>query len=185
MNKAGLYILAVTWGLRNRPPNFEVPSLDFIYFIKKTFGALYFGFRCVQMPQHEDVVLRLYRRLPETPLPNLYWVGGLFTAFWALGALDLCPFWIKHDQNWGGSWIFSNKIEEIVWKSDIFPNFWGVGEPKVSHVGRFSSTDGDPVCGHQLPIETARCLSQQGDRIWGKKRRLELSPLFWFVDWNK
>ncbi|CAE7205970.1 KEX1 [Symbiodinium natans] len=30
----------------------------------------------------EDIVLRLWRRLPETPLPNLYWVGGIFTAIW-------------------------------------------------------------------------------------------------------
>ena len=43
------------------------------------------------MPKHEDIVLRLYRRLPETPLPNLYWLSGLFTAFWAYrmwGAFD-------------------------------------------------------------------------------------------------
>eukprot|EP00913_Durusdinium_trenchii_P017490 g16436.t1 len=36
-----------------------------------------------EVPQQEDIVLRLWRRLPETPLPNLYWLGGLFTAFWA------------------------------------------------------------------------------------------------------
>eukprot|EP00434_Breviolum_minutum_P021242 symbB.v1.2.018739.t1/scaffold1478.1/size117722/8 len=36
-----------------------------------------------EVPKHEDIVLRLWRRLPETPLPNLYWLGGLFTAFWA------------------------------------------------------------------------------------------------------
>mmetsp|Transcript_149310 Transcript_149310/g.212264 ORF Transcript_149310/g.212264 Transcript_149310/m.212264 type:complete len:239 (+) Transcript_149310:43-759(+) len=32
--------------------------------------------------QKEDIVLRLWRRLPETPLPNLYWVGGIFTVIW-------------------------------------------------------------------------------------------------------
>mmetsp|Transcript_26240 Transcript_26240/g.66877 ORF Transcript_26240/g.66877 Transcript_26240/m.66877 type:complete len:244 (-) Transcript_26240:10-741(-) len=31
----------------------------------------------------EDIVLRVWRELPDVPLPNLYVVGGLLTAFWA------------------------------------------------------------------------------------------------------
>eukprot|EP00930_Biecheleria_cincta_P090019 TRINITY_DN79377_c0_g1_i1.p1 TRINITY_DN79377_c0_g1~~TRINITY_DN79377_c0_g1_i1.p1 ORF type:complete len:244 (-),score=33.34 TRINITY_DN79377_c0_g1_i1:78-809(-) len=37
-----------------------------------------------EMPgKREDIVLRIWRRLPEVPLPNLYVAGGLLTAFWA------------------------------------------------------------------------------------------------------
>eukprot|EP00933_Yihiella_yeosuensis_P030292 TRINITY_DN23952_c0_g1_i1.p1 TRINITY_DN23952_c0_g1~~TRINITY_DN23952_c0_g1_i1.p1 ORF type:complete len:247 (+),score=34.82 TRINITY_DN23952_c0_g1_i1:55-795(+) len=31
----------------------------------------------------EDVVLRLWRQLPDVPLPNLYIVGGVLTGIWA------------------------------------------------------------------------------------------------------
>mmetsp|Transcript_36685 Transcript_36685/g.80411 ORF Transcript_36685/g.80411 Transcript_36685/m.80411 type:complete len:239 (-) Transcript_36685:96-812(-) len=31
----------------------------------------------------EDIILRIWRRLPSVPLPNLYLAGGLLTAFWA------------------------------------------------------------------------------------------------------
>mmetsp|Transcript_24168 Transcript_24168/g.63803 ORF Transcript_24168/g.63803 Transcript_24168/m.63803 type:complete len:253 (-) Transcript_24168:33-791(-) len=31
----------------------------------------------------EDIVIRMWRELPDLPLPNLYAVGGLLTAFWA------------------------------------------------------------------------------------------------------
>jgi hypothetical protein len=33
--------------------------------------------------QKEDIVLRIYRELPEIPLPNLYVAGGFFTCLWA------------------------------------------------------------------------------------------------------
>jgi len=37
-----------------------------------------------QMPgRREDIVLRVWRQLPEVPLPNLYIVGGCLTAIWA------------------------------------------------------------------------------------------------------
>ncbi|CAK0856528.1 unnamed protein product, partial [Prorocentrum cordatum] len=36
-----------------------------------------------QLPQHEDIVLRVWRQLPAVPLPNLYVAGGLLSALWA------------------------------------------------------------------------------------------------------
>uniref|UniRef100_A0A7S2GP73 Uncharacterized protein n=1 Tax=Alexandrium andersonii TaxID=327968 RepID=A0A7S2GP73_9DINO len=33
--------------------------------------------------KREDIVLRVWRQLPEVPLPNLYLIGGCLTAIWA------------------------------------------------------------------------------------------------------
>jgi len=33
--------------------------------------------------KQEDIVIRIWRQLPEVPLPNLYLVGGCFTVVWA------------------------------------------------------------------------------------------------------
>eukprot|EP00928_Gymnodinium_smaydae_P046600 TRINITY_DN31050_c0_g1_i1.p1 TRINITY_DN31050_c0_g1~~TRINITY_DN31050_c0_g1_i1.p1 ORF type:complete len:238 (-),score=38.57 TRINITY_DN31050_c0_g1_i1:103-816(-) len=33
--------------------------------------------------KEEDIVLRIWRQMPSTPLPNLYVAAGLLTAFWA------------------------------------------------------------------------------------------------------
>merc|ERR1712166_1304600 len=36
-----------------------------------------------EAPKDEDVVMKLYREMPQLPMPNLYVVAGLLAGFWA------------------------------------------------------------------------------------------------------
>merc|ERR1719456_139150 len=34
-------------------------------------------------PKDDDIVMKLYRQMPQLPMPNLYAVAGVLAAFWA------------------------------------------------------------------------------------------------------
>jgi hypothetical protein len=91
----------------------------------------------------------------QTPLPNLYWVGGIFTAFWACGrpSWDLLgpPQCDKDDDEWW--WAGAAELGYVCrfarWVlGDQSASGWFATPckwPQVSHVGQLQSFDGDTV----------------------------------------